>query len=98
MDYPDTDMFGPLTRRKWKAPIPLKRPDPGCLLVERVVNTYIRITRPDGSYVSMVWTPGPNLDRMIRNEKIPPDKVDQVLRHVWEYRQAYVSCEIDQTD
>lgn len=93
MDFLDTDVFGPLARKPaWGPPPPLAKPDPGDLLLERVAGRMLKITRPDGSYVSMFWTPGHALELKIRKEGVPAHKIERVLNHVWEYRSAYVSC------
>lgn len=86
------DIFGPLTPKVRKETTP-KPPPPeeGFLLVEKVGQRFIRVTKPDGSFKSGVWIPDHNLDLLLRSMGVPDSKKDRLLDYVWSYRYAYVS-------
>jgi len=66
-------------------------PQPGELLVERVARRYMRVTRSDGSYISMLWDPSPLFEHQLIREGIPKEKLEKILDHVWSYFSAYVT-------
>lgn len=89
MNY-EGDLFGPRTPPRVKT-IPQATPVPdGHLLVERVFGL-IKVTRPDGSYVSHIWDGSPAFDIWVKTKSgIPLEKCEKILDYVWNFRKALV--------